>query len=134
MESRIVSTKTELESALKAGTQKITVVGPYAEQIAREYQRRHKKNKIAKTVLVAGAAVAIGLASVVAAPVTSGISLTALPASAALAAEALTVGSSLTISTVELAIICGFALGMYGLSKDYNVKFNKDGNVEITKK
>jgi len=132
MEAIIVSTKAELESALKAGSKKITVVGPYAEQIAGEYRRRHKKNKIAKTVCAVGAVVT-GLASVVAAPVTGGISLTGLSASAALVAGSLTVGT-LTISAVELAIICGFVLGMYGLARDYNIKFNKDGSVVITKK
>lgn len=126
MDAIIVSTKAELESALKAGTKRITVVGPYAEQIAMEYQKRHKKTKIAKIASGAGAVV-ICVVSIAAVPVTGGISLAGLTASAAL-----TVGT-VTISAAELAIICGFALGMYGLSKGYKVKFNPNGSVELSK-
>lgn len=124
METTIVRTKTELETALKAKTKKITVVGPYAEQIAREYQKRHKVAKASGGI----GAVGVALASIGAAPFSGGLSLAGLAASAAL-----TVGT-VTISAVELAIICGFTLGMYGLSKGYDVKFSPDGTVEIIKK
>lgn len=117
-------TKTELETALKAKTKKITVVGPYAEQIAREYQKRHKVAKASGGI----GAVGVALASIGAAPFSGGLSLAGLAASAAL-----TVGT-VTISAVELAIICGFTLGMYGLSKGYDVKYSPDGTVEIIKK
>lgn len=127
METTIVRTKTELETALKAKTKKITVVGPYAEQIAREYQKRHKVAKVAKASGGIGA-VGVALASIGAAPFSGGLSLAGLAASAAL-----TVGT-VTISAVELAIICGFTLGMYGLSKGYDVKYSPDGTVEIIKK
>lgn len=124
METTIVRTKTELETALKAKTKKITVVGPYAEQIAREYQKRHKVAKASGGI----GAVGVALASIGAAPFSGGLSLAGLAASAAL-----TVGT-VTISAVELAIICGFTLGMYGLSKGYDVKYSPDGTVEIIKK
>ena len=124
METTIVRTKTELETALKAKTKKITVVGPYAEQIAKEYQKRHKVAKASGGI----GAVGVALASIGAAPFSGGLSLAGLAASAAL-----TVGT-VTISAVELAIICGFTLGMYGLSKGYDVKYSPDGTVEIIKK
>lgn len=124
METTIMRTKTELETALKAKTKKITVVGPYAEQIAREYQKRHKVAKASGGI----GAVGVALASIGAAPFSGGLSLAGLAASAAL-----TVGT-VTISAVELAIICGFTLGMYGLSKGYDVKYSPDGTVEIIKK
>lgn len=124
METTIVRTKTELETALKAKTKKITVVGPYAEQIAREYQKWHKVAKASGGI----GAVGVALASIGAAPFSGGLSLAGLAASAAL-----TVGT-VTISAVELAIICGFTLGMYGLSKGYDVKYSPDGTVEIIKK
>lgn len=122
--------KNGIRDSIKSENKKITVVGPYAEQIAREYQKRHKVAKVAKVAKASGGigAVGVALASIGAAPFSGGLSLAGLAASAAL-----TVGT-VTISAVELAIICGFTLGMYGLSKGYDVKYSPDGTVEIIKK
>lgn len=116
--------KNGIRDSIKSENKKITVVGPYAEQIAREYQKRHKVAKASGGI----GAVGVALASIGAAPFSGGLSLAGLAASAAL-----TVGT-VTISAVELAIICGFTLGMYGLSKGYDVKYSPDGTVEIIKK
>lgn len=38
-----------------------------------------------------------------------------------------------TISIAELAILTGFGLGIIGLFKGYNVKFNSDGSIELNR-
>ncbi len=142
MENKIVHTQSELESALKGNAPKITIAGPYAEQIGREWQKRHKKKKIGKAACAAGTA-AIAVASVAAAPFTGGTSLAGLAGAAGFAAAAgLTVGT-VTISTTELAVLMGIpaltGLGMYGLSKGYDMEIkgkagDKEGTVILTRK
>ncbi len=122
----IVSTKEELKQALERRETKIVATG----DLARDMRSRMKsRRRVKKGMLIGG--VATAAAGIVAIPFTGGASagLTA----AGLTAAGLTFGT-LTISGAELAILCGFALSMYGLKKGCKVKFNKDGSAEIEPK
>ncbi len=117
---KTVYTEKELQQAMKANEQRILIKGKLADKI-----RLRKKAKNASRVGLLCAAIA----AAVAAPLTGGASIPMAGATL----TGLTAGS-LTISTAELAIICGFALGMTSLLKGYGkVKFNPDGSIEIEK-
>ena len=116
-----VYTKNDLQKALEAKEKCIIVRGELANAIKAKAKRKKKLRN-------AGiASVGVGLAAIVAAPFTAGTSI-----AAGIAAAGLTVGG-VTISTAELLIIVGGALGITGLLRGYNVKFNPDGSVTIEK-
>ena len=117
---KTVYTEQELREAIKAKEQRILIKGSLAETI-----RTRKKAKTAGKVGLLCTAVAAAAA----APFTGGATIPVMGLSVA----GLTAGT-LTISTVELAIICGFTLGMTSILKGYGkVKFNPDGSIEIEK-
>lgn len=117
---KIVKTMSELEAAIKANERMIRAEGKIAEQII----KAKKRNKAATI----GGAAAIA-AGVVLAPFTGGASLMG-----AAAGTALTVGT-ITITATELAIICGFTMGMTALLKNYDkISINaKEGTVTLEK-
>ena len=133
-----VSTKEELESAVKNNTDKIIITGDLAQKII----SAQKKKSVAKKVGIGGA-VAAGVAAVagiVAAPVTGGISAAA-GVSYAVATTA--GGAAVALSTTELIAVCGTVLGALGIaasvintiSKNYNVKVSAGSTtVECTRK
>lgn len=105
---RTVRTEEELKAAFAAKESRIIVKGPMAEKMV-------KKAKTKKAAKIGG--IALVVASLAAIPFTGG-------ASAAGVAAGLTIGgSALVLTASELAILCGFALAMYGLSKGSKVKF-----------
>lgn len=104
-----VRTEQELKAALKAKEPTIVATGPLAEKM-------HRRTKTKKAAKIAG--IALIAASAVAIPFTFGASAAGIAAGAA----GLTIGT-LTMTTAELAIICGFALGTFGIYKGSKVEF-----------
>lgn len=113
-----VYNKIELENALRCGEKRIVIYGDLAKKI------RNKKN-VNNVAKVGGAILA--LSSILFIPLSGGMSALA---GAGIAATA----SVSTISISELALLCGFTIAIYGASKGYNVKFNRDGSVTLIKK
>ena len=133
-----VSTKEELETAVKNNTDKIIITGDLAQKII----SAQKKKSVAKKVGIGGAVVA-GLATVggiMAAPITGGASAVA-GLSYAVATTA--GGTAVALTTTELIAVCGTVLGALGItagvintiSKNYNVKVSAGATtVECTRK
>lgn len=133
-----VSTKEELETAVKNNTDKIIITGDLAQKII----SAQKKKSVAKKVGI-GSAVVAGLATVggiVAAPITGGASAVA-GLSYAVATTA--GGTAVALTTTELIAVCGTVLGALGIaasvintiSKNYNVKVSAgSATVECTRK
>lgn len=133
-----VSTKEELETAVKNNTDKIIITGDLAQKII----SAQKKKSVAKKVGI-GSAVVAGLATVggiVAAPITGGASAVA-GLSYAVATTA--GGTAVALTTTELVAVCGIVLGALGIaasvintiSKNYNVKVSAGSTtVECTRK
>lgn len=133
-----VSTKEELETAVKNNTDKIIITGDLAQKII----SAQKKKSVAKKVGIGGAVVA-GLATVggiMAAPITGGASAVA-GLSYAVATTA--GGTAVALTTTELIAVCGTVLGALGIaagvintiSKNYNVKVSAgETTVECTRK
>lgn len=132
-----VTTKDELERAVKNNTEKIVITGDLAKKIISAQKKKSvaKKVGISSIVLSAVAAVA-GLA---AAPLTGGASAVA---GASFATAALT-GGGITLTTAEVAILVVGALGALGISvgiiniiaKNYNVKISAGSTtVELMRK
>lgn len=117
-----VSTKEELKRALENKEKQIKVTGELAETMRR-------KSKVRKASKFGAAALIIG--GIIAIPFTGGASsgVTAM----GLAMTGLTVGT-VTISAAELAILCGFVLGMTGILSGAKIKFCSDGTVEVEPK
>lgn len=115
-----VSTKDGFKRALENKESQILVTG----ELARSMRRR---SKVKKTSKIGAAALVLG--GIVAIPFTGGASagLTAM----GLTAAALTVGT-VTISVGELAILCGFVIGMTAVLKGAKVEFRSDGTVVVT--
>ena len=105
---RTVKTEEELKAAFEAKETKIIVKGPMAERMV-------KKSKTKKATKIAG--IALVVASLAAIPFTFGAS------SAGVAAGLTVGGSALVVSAGELAILCGFALGVYGIYKGSRVTY-----------
>ena len=100
-----VSTKEELETAVKNNTDKIIITGDLAQKII----SAQKKKSVAKKVGIGGAVVA-GLATVggiMAAPITGGASAVA-GLSYAVATTA--GGTAVALTTTELIAVCGTVL------------------------
>ncbi len=106
---RTVYNKEELKRALEAKEYEIIIKGELAKKI-------RQKAKIKKI------AIGTGLASIVAAPFTGGISL-------GVGAAAVSGG---TIAII--AILCGFSLALIGILNGYDVEFLPNGAVRLTKK
>lgn len=106
---RTVYNKEELKRALEAKEYEIIIKG----ELAKKIRQRAKIKKIA---------IGTGLASIVAAPFTGGISL-------GVGATALSGGTIIAI----IGILCGFSLALIGLLKDYNVEFLPNGALRLTK-
>ena len=109
-----VYTKDQLKAAIKANEKVIILHG----DLAKKLRNSKKFAKIAAGVTAASAA---------AVPFTGGLSSVGV-----VVGTGLTIGS-LTISVTELALILGFTLGVIALLKNYNVKFNPDGSVVLTR-
>ena len=116
---KTVTTTKELEEAIKAGETQLLLKGEIAEKII-------KKKKRKKGALIGGAVLALG--GLIALPFTGGASAVGI-----FAGLGLTIGT-ITMSAAELAIIVGGSIAIIGLIKDYDVKFNSDGSVELKKK
>lgn len=145
-----VSTKEELESAVKSNAEKIIITGELAKEIA----KAQKKKSVAKKVGIGsaiGAGVAV-VAGIAAAPFTAGASAVAasIPVTSAFiatetAGAVITTagGTAVALSTAEvIAGILG-ALGALGIAagtinsiaKNYNVKISAGSTtVECTRK
>lgn len=114
-----VSTKEGLQQALKNRESQIKVTGELAKSM-------RKKSKIKKGTKIGGALLIIG--GIVAIPFTGGASSGLVVAGAT--ATALTIGT-VSITAAELAILCGFVLGMTGILMGAEVEFHPDGTVTI---
>jgi hypothetical protein len=114
-----VYTKEEFNAALKNREDKILVQGELATTM-------RKNSKVKKRARIGG--VVILIAGIIAIPFTGG-------ASAPIVATgmALTVGT-VTITTLELVILCGFALAAIGILSGAKVTFNSDGSVTVEPK
>ena len=114
---KTVYTKEELTRAINNGEKHILAKGSIADTL----QSKNRRKTAAK---VGGIALALG--GIIAAPFTGGASLLGL------GAAGLTVGT-LTITTSELAILCGTSVALYGIHKNrqLKMKYNCDGSVEI---
>ena len=116
---RTISTKAELKEALKARERKIIVTGDLAAQM-------RKKTKVKKAAKIGGLVLIIG--GTIAIPFTAGASAGAV--AMGLSVTALTIGS-VTLSTGELIILCGFSLGLLGVLTGAKVTFGPGGTVTI---
>lgn len=129
----VVKSKQELENAMRQEASQIKVVGSYAKSLAKKVKRQNTAKNTAKGgIILAGI---LGVGCLVAAPFTGGTSLLAegLVASAIGAGAAgLTIGT-ITITTTELAILCGTALAGLALKLGYDVKISyENGNPVVT--
>jgi hypothetical protein len=120
--STIITTKDEFKSALERKERRILVGG----DLAKKFKRRKQISVAAKVgggLLIAASAIAI--------PFTGGASTAGMVAGAGMIG--LTIGS-VSISSLDLAIIVGGALGMYGIHNKCKVTFNSDGTVVVEPK
>lgn len=122
-----VTTKEELENALKNNEATILVTG----DLARVMQ---KKKKIKKAAMISGAGMI--LAGVALIPFTGGASITATAMGFSVATAE---GTTIAASTAELAILSGLAaLGLgaiyISLLKEYSFEYTPDGGVKLTHK
>ena len=111
-----VTTKRELNEAMKSQIKRIRIVGPFAEEIAVKLRRN---KKIKKGGLLAGGALLA--AGIIAAPFSGGTSL--MGSAAGLGMMGLSVGT-ITLTATELAILCGTAISFYGIYKGAKVKIH----------
>lgn len=126
-----VRSKQELEKAMKQEASEIRVVGSYATTLAKKVE---KKKTLSKTA-TGGAILAglFGIGCLVAAPFTAGASLLGegLVASAIGAGAAgFTIGT-ITITTTELAILCGTALAALALKLGYDAKITYENGKPV---
>lgn len=122
-----VTTKEELELALKNKEATILVMGDLAKKM-------HKKRKIKKSSIITGAGLI--LAGVALIPFTGGASITATISGFSVATAA---GTTIAASTAEVAILSGLAaLGLgticISLLKEYSFEYTPDGGVKLTHK
>ena len=136
-----VSTKDELESAVKSNAEKIIITGELAKEIAKAQKKKSAAKKVGiGSAIGAGVAVVAGIA---AAPFTAGASAVAasIPVTSAFAATA--TAGAVTLSTTEFIVAILGALGVLGITagtinsiaKNYNVKVSAGSTtVECTRK
>ncbi len=120
--STIITTKDEFKSALERKERRILVGG----DLAKKFKRRKQMSVAAKVgggLLIAASAIAI--------PFSGGASSAGMVTGAGM--MGLTIGS-VSISSLDLAIIVGGALGMYGIHNKCKVTFNSDGTVVVEPK
>ncbi len=98
---KTVRTEEELKAAFAAKEDKIIVKGEMAEKMV-------SKAKTAKAANIGGLAIIV--ASLAAVPFTGGASIGG-------------VSAGITLTASELAILCCFALGIYGIHKGSKVKY-----------
>lgn len=123
-----VRTQSELESAIKQGVKSIIIQGALAEEFKTKIKKQKRKKKIAAGGALAAVAIAIG--SILAAPVTGGISVFGLLPAAGTAATSATVTITGTDIIAGLGLILGGSLAAYAISKGYKkVSFRPDGTV-----
>lgn len=123
-----VRTQSELESAIKQGVKSIIIQGALAEEFKTKIKKQKRKKKIAAGGALAAGAIAIG--SILAAPVTGGISVFGLLPAAGTAATSATVTITGTDIIAGLGLIWGGSLAAYAISKGYKkVSFRPDGTV-----
>lgn len=114
-----VYTKNEFKNALNAGVKHIVCKGAIADALIKS---RKTKRKVAGGLLLTVACIA-------AAPFTLGASLGAgAITGAGIIASGLTIGSW-SMTTVELALICGTIVSIAGHKLHCN--YNKDGSVDV---
>ena len=115
---RTVKTEAELKAAFEAKEKTIIVVGQMAEDMVNKSKRKKKAK---------AAGIAVALASLAAIPFTLGASVGGVAVG-----MGLTIGS-ITISTTELALLCGTAVAIYGIHKSSKVTFkvNEKGEPEV---
>lgn len=116
-----VYTQPEFRKALENRERTILVKG----ELAREMRRKHnikRTSRVCSYLLTTA-----GLAAI---PFTGGASSGLTAAGLALAATSTT----LTISATELAILCGCAIALFGISHGAKIVFNKDGSVTVEPK
>lgn len=119
-----VFTNVELKNALNAGVKHIHCKGAVADALVKS---RKAKAKSRRRKVIVGALLAA--ASITAAPFTLGTSLGAgAIAGMGAVATGLTIGSC-TISTAELAIICGTLVALAG--HKLHCRYNHDGTVDV---
>lgn len=117
---KTVTTKKELEQAIKNGEKKVLCKGALGLDMKRKYEKLESRKR--KTKVLGGMTLLAGL---LAAPFTGGMS-----AVGALGAMGITAGS-LVLTTGELALLLGAALVAYGVSKDKRVAVKKTYNGEV---
>lgn len=135
-----VSTKDELESAVKNNAEKIIITGDLAKEIAKVQKKKSVAKKVGiGSAIGAGVAVAAGIA---AAPFTGGVSAVAAATTAG-AVMTTAGGTAVALSTAELIAVIAGALGALGIAagtinsiaKNYNVKVSAGSTtVECTRK
>ena len=127
-----VYTKEELAKAIENKTTKILCKGDVANEIAKEFLDKRKKNSLGTL-----AGIAMIVAGTVALPFTGGMSAVGIVAGAGSAAIAARAGLKLgpiEISPIELAIICGTIIAVVAILRGARVTFNKDGSVIVEPK
>lgn len=123
-----VRTQSELESAIKQGVKSIIIQGALAEEFKTKIKKQKRKKKIAAGGALAAGTIAIG--SILAAPVTGGISVFGLLPAAGTAATSAAVTITGTDIIAGLGLIWGGSLAAYAISKGYKkVSFRPDGTV-----
>ena len=123
-----VRTQSELESAIKQGVKSIIIQGALAEEFKAKIKKQKRKKKIAAGGALAAGAIAVG--SILAAPVTGGISVFGLLPAAGTAATSAAVTITGTDIIAGLGLILGGSLAAYAISKGYKkVSFRPDGTV-----
>lgn len=126
-----VRSKQELEKAMRQEASQIKVVGSYAKTLAKKVERQNTaKNTATGGGILAGI---LGVGCLIAAPFTGGASLLGegLVASAIGAgAIGLTIGT-ITITTAELAILCGTALAALALKLGYDAKITYENGKPV---
>ena len=123
-----VRTQSELESAIKQGVKSIIIQGALAEEFKAKIKKQKRKKKIAAGGALAAVAIAVG--SILAAPVTGGISVFGLLPAAGTAATSAAVTITGTEIIAGLGLILGGSLAAYAISKGYKkVSFRPDGTV-----
>jgi hypothetical protein len=138
----IVRTKEDLEKAKKELPEFIVFKG----EMAQKMQKAIKSRKIGKAVGISGGILAVAgavsaiVVGVVAAPVTGGLSLGAT--ALGIAGFTATIGgSTIVLTTAELAIVAGVFVSALGVSfaiakdllKHYDMEFS-NGTVKLTRK
>ena len=134
-----VNTRKEFEDAVNTNTDKIIVTGNLAQEIIAAQNKKSAVKKLGiRSAVLAGL---VGLAGVIAAPITGGASLAA---TAVCSKVAVTTGTvAITAGTVDVLVGVLGVLGVMGIAKsivdtvrkNYDVRISNDATrVEFTRK